>query len=146
MEAWRKCCTGNSLLLFLSSVLCVFCSGSESGIWRLYSYFSGVDHPHRPGCWDKVIPDILIMLIISLPCDICTHCVCVCAQADWAGSWWSSDWCVWDLLAGVHTSQDALHMPLPQSLPHCHQQSLPHCSWWDKPHHVNNSMPETCEL
>lgn len=73
-------------------------------------------------------------------------CVCACLQTDRAGSWWSSDWCVWDLSAGVHTSQNVLHMPLPPSFPHSHQQSFPHHSWWDKSYHIKNSWLETWSL
>lgn len=55
----QKCQIGNSFVLLLSSVPCVFCSGSESGVWKLYSYFTGVDHPNGTGCWDKVIHNTL---------------------------------------------------------------------------------------
>lgn len=120
-------------LLSLSSAPCVFCSGSESGLWKLHLYISGVDHQNRPGCWDQVRHILTVCMCHKVTWRRSPYLsVSVCVQTNWAESRRNSDWRVGDLPPRVHTSQDALHVPVPQSVPHRHQQSYPHRSWWDK--------------
>lgn len=64
--------------------------------------------------------------------DTCAHFLCRCLQAGGSGAGRAGDWGVCDRSAGVHSSQDVLHVPFPPSLLHHHKQSPPHCSRWIK--------------
>lgn len=98
--------------------------GAESGVWALHTCGSGVDHPNGPRIgvkvtwlqwceernaspWRNQVSDVGNVLS-----DV---------QAAGRGPPCSCDGRLWDLSAGIHSSQNALHLPPSQGLRHSWQ-------------------------
>lgn len=75
MWNWWVC--RNLVCKLISSV---FIPGSESRVSWLHPYFFGVDHPERPGCWDKVITSHVCTLRSEIPALSESESWCLCVS------------------------------------------------------------------